>query len=790
MDLHGIRAAARRARHAAAERLGAAAPAHDVLLGALADLDIRYKITPEGSVLAANVAGRLYRRARAIRVAERLTPDERTFVGAHELGHYVLHPDEFLEFRLASTLAGTAATSLRAFEAIGYSERERIEAEADAFAAEFACPSGWLRDQIVGLGCRPSAIAADLGLPVTVVTGQAVHAVLLPSPEPHALRHRPAFDLDAPQAAAAAWPDHALLLEGGPGTGKTAAAAARIAWLASARAAAGFILALTSSAATAADLRSRLGHERSATARPWIGTAAELGFEIIAKNAHLLGLTDRFRLLDETGALALFEACLPTGLGPKPIDALRAVFRAKERLVTAGDWTAAANAQAAGARSKAAKNEAAAAQDVGTAYARYEAALARADKIDAADLAAMPVRLLRKDAGALAALRRRFCHLVIDDVHDLGPAAVELVELLAGPDATVWATGDAAQCVMRFRGASPATLERFTLRFGAQRGRLDRDHRALPRVERFAASLAQRRQMPASNDFSANAEAKKVRDDVEACRAQGMAYGEQAILARTHGALKRVVAGLEDLGVPVAMTPDLIHQDSVRDLLAIAQLLAEGAPEAFLRVARLAEYRTSERDAATAMAWAKTRRGPLPRGLSLRGASALRRLAADLEGLDAMPASTAITIWLFERSGYLARRLTEHPGPRFRRSLAAVHHLIRIAEEHAAQGDANHGRLVARVKRAGSVNQDTAYKQVLATDGRDSVQAMTIHAARGLEFDAVHLIGLSQRQARSGRRPSALAPVALGISEADQAESEAALLLVATSRARKRIHAT
>src|SRR5262249_13181989 len=140
----------------------------------------------------------------------------------------------------------------------GYSPRERKEVQADVFAGEFLCPSDWLHDQFVVHGKRPSDIAKELGLPRDLVLHQMIRALLLPplteAPPPQA---GGVFALDDSQKTAALWSNGNILVDAGPGTGKTRTLVSRVEHLLQQTGPAS-ILALTFSNKAAEEMRDRI----------------------------------------------------------------------------------------------------------------------------------------------------------------------------------------------------------------------------------------------------------------------------------------------------------------------------------------------------------------------------------------------------------------------------------------------------------------------------------------------------------------------------------------------------
>ena len=179
-------------------------------------------------------------------VASSQSAEDEAIVIAHEIGHFKLHRDPRNEVTAIAPGLGGDSIDPGAGRVEGYSSRERKEVQADVFAGEFLCPSDWLREQLLMAGKRPGEVAKNLELPPGLVMNQAIRALLLPplhtSSAPQPMQ---AFELDESQLEAALWNDGPLLVDAGPGTGKTRTLVYRIQRLLEQGASPASILALT-----------------------------------------------------------------------------------------------------------------------------------------------------------------------------------------------------------------------------------------------------------------------------------------------------------------------------------------------------------------------------------------------------------------------------------------------------------------------------------------------------------------------------------------------------------------
>ncbi len=239
-------------------------------------------------------------------------PKDEVVVIAHEIGHSELHHDPRNEVRNVQAQLGGDSIDSGAGVVEGYSPRERKELQADIFAGEFLCPADWLRTEIVDRARRPSEVAEELGLPYGLVLNQAIRALLLPPlREPNERGPSVLIELDESQKQAATWDGGPLLVDAGPGTGKTRTLVHRIGHVLDQGALSGSILALTFSKKAAEEMRERLSEShRDAAIEMWVGTFHGFGLEMVTKWPGRLGRTAGVKILDQTAQLALLEANL------------------------------------------------------------------------------------------------------------------------------------------------------------------------------------------------------------------------------------------------------------------------------------------------------------------------------------------------------------------------------------------------------------------------------------------------------------------------------------------------
>ncbi len=798
-----------------------------LIAAALCNDDLEVRHYEPGSIVNKGVLGFLNRSARLVNVAKYQDPVEEQVVIAHEIGHYRLHRDPHNEVTVRPHGLGGDPIDSGAGRVEGYSPRERKEVQADIFAGEFLCPADWLRDEYINRERRPHEIAKELGLPLHLVMNQMIRALLLPPigpPQPPAAAAP--HVLDASQEAAATWRDGPLLVDAGPGTGKTRTLVRRIKYLLENGALSGSILALTFSIKASEEMRERLSAmDPDAAIEMWVGTFHSFGLELVAKWPSRVGRTANVRILDQTGSLGILEdnlAKLPLRYfqnlyepAYELVHVLRAISRCKDELISPAVYRAEAEAALAAARTEDERVDAEKALEVAAIYDIYEQQLQAADAVDFGDLIVLATRLLEEHADVRAYVHDRFKHILVDEYQDVNLASARLLRVICGTGADVWVVADQRQSIYRFRGAEPSNVARFEREFGGTRRALGTNYRSVAQVVRTFATFSSTMGGGAmagrwaadrtdAGDVSLvvapnlTAEAEAISERINALRARGVPYREQVILGRSHLTLARITGVLERLGIPLLYLGDLFERPEIRDLLSLIALDAEYGGVGLVRVAALRPYQVSRDEALAVIRWAQARRvttfDALKRtaeieGLSEAGRAGLARLGVELDGLGPGTSPwTLLTTWLFERGGYL-RPLLAANDTHSQQKLVAIYQLLKVCGEQVALGDNSRRHFLDRVRRIEALNEDTVYRAVASEAAdMDAVRVMTIHGSKGLEFRAVHLPALATRYMPANRQgircppPPRLAHLAIQ-PQHHEAEEEC-LFFVALSRAR------
>ncbi|MCC6728555.1 MAG: UvrD-helicase domain-containing protein [Chthonomonadales bacterium] len=839
-DWARVRAAAREARAGLVDgpeggergtRAGALArivPADDLLTLALAARGLARQSLPPDDPILGGAHAVLDPGLATVWHRDDMPPARARFTVAHELAHAWLHErraecgeEDLSDAPVAEPLPyGEEYVS-------GYGPVQAREVEANVFAAEFLLPTPQLRDAFL-VGATARDIARRSGLSRAAVDGQLAEALLrdaadplLPAPRSEDAR----VGLDASQRAAVARTRRPVLVAAGPGTGKTRALVARALGLLTGGVPPHAILALTFSNRSAAEMRQRLAAADPEAARIPVFTFHGFGLELLRSHGTRLGLPPAPRLVDSLEALALLDdnlgrlglvelEYLHSPAYPMP-EILAAISRAKDELVDPEGYASLAAAMEVEPGDEAGARYAARAREVAGAYAAWQAILRERGLLDYGDLIARSVELLQSHPDVLAEARARAAHVLVDEYQDVNHATAVLVRLIAGDGSGLWVVGDARQAIYRFRGASPANMPEFGRDYaGAAFAALGVNYRSRPGIvaalNAAAAGLVpdggetwvparepagETVTLAVADDAASQAEgiARTMRD----LMARGVPLSEQAVLCRTNAQAAEMAAAIEERGIPCLCLGDLMGRPEVRDMLALVSVAAEGGGAGIVRVARFAEYGVPAGIAAEAARagrdWA-SEDAPLHPGLLrlVRHLAALRRHG---------DAHALLSGYLFGRPRYL-RALIATAGPAARQRRSALYQLLLLARAHAArrasaQEAAGHGPpgggeaargFLAFVRALVAAREDARARTIGPDAQVAAVRLLTVHACKGLEFEAVFVPNLAHGLFPP-RHPGALVkdPPGLRALGAPAGSEEGCLLFVAMSRARSHL---
>ncbi|HUW40409.1 MAG TPA: UvrD-helicase domain-containing protein [Rectinemataceae bacterium] len=576
-------------------------------------------------------------------------------------------------------------------------------------------------------------------------------------------RRPAAFDLDPAQARVVEHGDGPAIVMAGPGTGKTAVLALRIARLVKQGAAPLSIAAITFTTRAARELGERIGRylERGQAAEVWTGTFHALCLSILREHRAEASLAPGFGILDEEERERLLKELAPASENPAK---LGGYIEARKRfLLLPGETSPRLGPAAPAGLAELAAEFGCPSLDAGldAAYGEYRKRLKLASLLDFDDLIAGAVRLLASDPLVLAGYRRRCLNLFVDEYQDLNFAQYALVRLLA-PDSSsaLFVIGDPNQAIYGFRGSDRRFIDRFLADYpGAAEYRLVRSFRCSPGIIGAAGRLVD---APLGGSGSA-ATLSRAEYPTDKSEAEGVA-----------AAIDRLIGGTRFFAYDSGMVDSVSGTTLATTATSAAepgQMAGDGSPA----LRSLGECAILLRAAALAPAVEKALfdhgipyrlvgERPWWSEEPLRSAIALLRGAARPAAGAPIPAESP-PVRTRHRGGTGGARGEPEEALRLRlpglspeaavRAAVELSGSLRPSETRRRRSEADPGGdrelLTERLaERASSYKELESFLDDLALgspqDGyemrSERVALMTMHAAKGLEFDRVFVVGL------------------------------------------------
>jgi ATP-dependent DNA helicase Rep len=597
--------------------------------------------------------------------------------------------------------------------------------------------------------------------------------------------------LNPPQREAVRYLDGPLLVLAGAGSGKTRVITQKIAYLVQdCGYAPASVAAITFTNKAAKEMQERaaklLGGPSASALN--VSTFHALGARILRQEAAALGLKPRFSILDAADAAALIaELAKETDKGR---------VRGLQERISA--WkNGLLGSEAATSRAQDALESAAA-----VLYQQYERTLKAYQAVDFDDLIRLPVQLFETDAGVLARWQGRLRYLLVDEYQDTNASQYRLLRLLAGPRAAFTAVGDDDQAIYAWRGADIENLRHLGRDYPQLRViKLEQNYRSTARILAAANALIAHNpklhdkklwsdlghgeaiRVAACRDNEHESEAVVMKLSAHRFEHRGR-HGDYAILYRGNHQARLIEQQLRAQKIPYVMSggQSFFERAEIKDLTAWLRLIANGDDDpAFIRAV------TTPRRGIGATTLEALGRYAGNRHLSLFAASHEAGAAAHLQPrqADALREFTAFVRRIEARA---LREPAREVLDDLLRAIGYETHLFDTLEPREAEAKWGNVRdFVDWLARKGEeegknlveLNQSLALLSMLDKNeaGADAVQLATLHAAKGLEFKHVFLVGVEE-----GILPHRESLDAAGI------EEERRLMYVGITRAQRSLH--
>lgn len=595
--------------------------------------------------------------------------------------------------------------------------------------------------------------------------------------------------LNPPQREAVVTTEGPVLMLAGAGTGKTAALTARLAWLVRNRLAwPSEILCVTFTNRAAREMKERVGHliGDAVEGMPFLGTFHSIAARMLRRHAELVGLQSNYTIIDTDDQLRLLKQLIQAN----DIDEKRwparqlagLIDRWKNRGLQPDDLDAAENEAYANGRGQ-------------QFYQLYQDRLKALNACDFGDLLLHMLTIFRRHHDVLAQYQQRFKYILVDEYQDTNQVQYLWLRLLAQGRRNICVVGDDDQSIYSWRGAEVANILRFEKDFpGAKVIRLEQNYRSTPQILAAASGLidanSQRLGKTLWTDrhagdrvrvigvWDAPEEARRVGEEIERLEREGAPLDRMAILVRAQYQTRE----FEDRFITIGLNYRIIggfrfyERAEIRDALAYLRVIAQPADDlAFERIYNTPKRGLGQKSLEKVHVHARRRSIPLAAA------------AVEIADTDELPARARNTFMALMRDFKRWRDMAAHitPAELIRTVLDESGYTQALQADRTAESA---GRLENLTELARAIEDYETLGDFLehvslimdndAADDIEKVTIMTMHAAKGLEFDHVFLPGWEE-----GVFPSQRALDEGGLASL---EEERRLAYVAITRARRR----
>ena len=590
--------------------------------------------------------------------------------------------------------------------------------------------------------------------------------------------------LNPEQLSAVTLPDEHALILAGAGSGKTRVLTTRIAWLVKGgRVAPAGILAVTFTNKAAREMLTRIGAMMTVNPRGmWIGTFHGLCNRMLRAHAREAGLPSAFQILDSQDQLAAIKRL------SKSMNVDEERFPPRELQYFINDR----------------KEEGVRARDVPPAdentrrvtelYAAYDEQCQREGVVDFPELLLRSYELLARNEILREHYARRFRHILVDEFQDTNRLQYRWLKLFRSQDAQYFCVGDDDQSIYTFRGAHVGNMGDFEREFKVKHViRLEQNYRSHGNILDAAnALIANNRNRLGKNLWTSagkgepvrvfegesdNDEARWIVEEVQSLARDGTRLSHIGVLYRSNAQSRVVEHALFSQGIPYRVYGGLrfFERAEIKHALAYLRLIAMPDDDnAFLRVANFPPRGIGARSIEQLQDAAKLAGASLMKVADGK-AAAFKRLIEDLriqtQGLPLKEVVEAV----IAKSGLIEHYKNEREGAD---RIENLEELVNAAaafteEERVNESGETIDPLIAFLPHAAL---EAGEHQ--AGEGEEALQMMTVHSAKGLEFDVVFITGLEE----------GLFPHEQSVTEPEGLEEERRLAYVAITRARHRLY--
>jgi DNA helicase II / ATP-dependent DNA helicase PcrA len=632
-------------------------------------------------------------------------------------------------------------------------------------------------------------------------------------PHEHSHDERLLQNLNPEQLAAVTLPAIPGLILAGAGSGKTRVLTTRIAWLLqTGQVSPGGVLAVTFTNKAAKEMLTRLSSMLPVAVRGmWIGTFHGLCNRFLRAHWKLAALPQGFQILDSSDQLSAVKRVI------------KAMKLDEERYVPKQVTWFISGSKEEGKRPKDVEVRDEQTRTQVAIYQAYEDQCQREGVVDFGELMLRTYELMRDNAALREHYQHRFTHLLVDEFQDTNRLQYAWLKMFSPPGLPgrgVFAVGDDDQSIYAFRGARVGNMADFEREYRVQSVvKLEQNYRSCGHILDAANDLishnTQRlgknlrtdlgagepvRVFESTSDF---AEAQWLLEEAQQLHRSGMPRSDIALLYRSNAQSRVLESALFNAGVPYRVYGGLrfFERAEIKHALAYLRLLENDSDDtSFLRVVNFPTRGIGARSIESLQDAARSSGRSLAQSVGALSGKAGANLQAFVALIAAMRSATSgltlreIIDHVLAQSGLIDFYRTDKEG---QDRIENLEELVNAAESFVTQEgfgkdavalpvdeqntgtapDAETGEIMSPLA-AFLTHASLEAGDNQAQAGADAIQLMTIHSAKGLEFDAVFVTGIEE----------GLFPHENSLSDADGVEEERRLMYVAITRARKRLY--
>ncbi len=572
--------------------------------------------------------------------------------------------------------------------------------------------------------------------------------------------------------------DGPCLVIAGAGSGKTKVLTTRIAYLIDNNIDSYNILAITFTNKAAREMRERL-NILEPSHHAFVGTFHSFGIRIIRENAHLLDLNNNFTIVDSDDVLSIIRKLLKdSGYDPKeysPSYIRNRISFIKNELLTDNEIDTFFNTPAE-----------IVAKEI---YYKYQEKLRINNSVDFDDLLLLPVKLFRQHKDILNAYQERYKYILIDEYQDTNEVQYKLSKLLASKYKNIFVVGDSNQAIYAFRGSNYKNILNFEKDYqDAKVITLNQNYRSTQTILNAANCVIKNNKKRKDFDlfsdlgkglnitymraYDEKHEVKQVIDKIKELKKDGYSYKDIAVLYRTNGQARVVEEQFLALNIPYKVVGSyyFYQRKEIKDLIAYLRLILNHDDEVSLRrVINVPKRKIGAKTIENLEKKALVEHTSMFEAIDSGKEKEFKEIILNITNKAQELSLTELIDLILEQTGML-KELESNPTLENELRIENLMEFKSITSSFEERtGNVNLGDFLEEISLIADISEHKI--------SDDEVTLMTIHSAKGLEFEVVFLIGMEEN----------IFPHANSLMESDGLEEERRLCYVGITRAKQKL---